>query len=240
MRKITTLFLCCFVCIFYQKSNAQTIDVSDFFIISQSPLTQEKEALLDYFIQDFNIGLKENLTAKGYTVINAPSRLYATELYGHRVPFDSKADKIMFGRVLHDDMGRLSFITYLCDINRNTGIPVLEALKAHTASGNINLWENEGERYASIVRTSDGLLNSKNTGSFVSEETYLTTSTASPVHKTPQKIFAVEVEKQSTSGSDLLSRKDELINVVETPQITSTPTLERNKQTAKNKKMGHQ
>lgn len=226
MRKITTLFICCFAFIFYQKGYTQSIDISDFFIVSQSPLNQEDKAQIQQLIQDFNVGLKADLTAKGYTLLNSTSsRLYATELYGHRVSFNSNADKVVFGRVLYDDTGRLSFITYFCDKIYDTGRPAIEALRAHTASGPIELWENEGEKASSIAATTEGLLLGSSGSTFASQETYLT-APAKAVY-IPQTVSQATKKTQITPKDDFLSRRDELINVIDTPRIISTTVPEQ-------------
>jgi len=227
MRKITTLFICCFAFIFYQKGYTQSVDISDFFIISQSPLNQENEAKIQYLIQDFNTGLKADLASKGYTVLNnKSSRLYSTELYGHRVSFDSSADKVVFGRVLYDDTGRLSFITYFCDKIYDAGRPAIEALRAHTASGHIKLWENEGERANSITATTDGLFTPTSDNSFASQETYLTSPPKS-IYTAQAVTPKVKKISSTTPKGDFLSRKKGLINVVDTPRIISTTVPEQ-------------
>jgi len=229
MRKITTLFIFCFAFIFYQKGYTQSVDISDFFIVSQSPLNQENEAKIQHLIQDFNAGLKADLTSKGYTLLsNTSSRLYATELYGHRVNFNSSADKVVFGRVLYDDTGRLSFITYFCDKIYDAGRPAIEALRAHTASGHIKLWENEGEKASSIAATTEGLLLGSSGSSFASQETYLNTPVQKPSY-TP-KVVASQVSnkaKNTAPKDDFLSRKEGLINVMDTPRIISTTVPEQ-------------
>lgn len=225
MRKVTTLFLLFFIFILNTKGYTQTIDLSDFHIVSQSPLSNANKAQIDYLVEDFSAGIKADLKSKGYTVFTdaATSRLYSTELYGHQVKFHSGANQVVFGRALYDDTGRLSFITYVCDVINISGIPTLDPLRVHTASGNIALWGNEGERITSISATTNGLFKGEPTDTFVSEETFLET----PQQKVEESFYAtpsttMEASNDGFSGTP----KDNFTEMIGTPRLISTSVPE--------------
>ncbi len=259
MRQITTLFLLFFVFILHEKGYAQTIDMSGHYIVSQSPLSAELATQIDYLIQDFNAELQAELVAKGYTILSDESagRLHATQLYGHSVRFNAQANQAIFMRVLYDDTGRLSFINYFCDISTTSGIPTLDPLRAHTSSGPIGAWSNEGERGESIAAAASGLVKEASTNTFASEETFLgipdpttTMPTATTTSYTPAKTVAytppptVVTSKPSppvkTTTKPTFTGKKDAIPVVTTPRLTPTSVPVPSDASASNKKfVGH-
>jgi len=259
MRYITTLFLLFFVFILHEKGYTQTIDMSGHHIVSQSPLSAELATQIDYLIEDFNAQLRAELVAKGYTILNSESteRLHATQLYGHSVRFNARANRAIFMRVLYDDTGRLSFINYFCDISTTSGILTLDPLRAHTSSGPIGAWGNEGERVESIVAAANGLVKGASTDTFASEETFLgmpnpTVVTPSPPVSSyvPAKTVSytppptVVTSKPSTPVKTItkptFTGKKDAIPVVTTPRLTPTSIPVPSDASASNKKfVGH-
>jgi len=223
MRKITVLFLLFFAFILSTKGYTQTIDLSDFHIVSQSPLSDENKAQIDYLIEDFSAGIKTDLQSKGYTLLAdaSSSQRYTAELYGHQVTYNPSASQVVFGRALYDDTGRLSFITYVCDVTKVSGVFTLDPLRVHTASGHIDLWGNEGERIASISATTNGLFKGEPTDTFVSEETFLET----PQQKVEETFYETPTATMEAS-TDVFSGTPESDFIIDTPRLISTSVPE--------------
>ncbi len=157
--------------LFNEKGFAQSIDIGNYYIISQSPLSAEREAQIASITKDFNIALQTNLAVKGYTTLNDDNlRQHSTELYGHYVKFNAAAGQVIFNRILFDDTGRLSIISYLCEVTYKSGIPTLDPLRAHTSSGDINLWYDINEKNESLHATTEGLLNTPSIDTFMMDE----------------------------------------------------------------------
>ena len=193
MKRITILTLLLLGFILNEKGSAQSIDIGNYYLISQSPLSAERKAQIESITKDFNIALQTDLVVKGYTTLNNNNlRQYSTELYGHYVNFNAVAGKVIFNRVLFDDTERLSIISYLCDVTYESGIPVLEPVRAHTSSGNINLWYDTNEKNESLQATIEGLFNTPLIDTFTMDENFV-----------------------GTPGDDTL-------NISKTPQLTTT------------------
>lgn len=180
-----------------EKGFAQSIDMGNYYLITQSPLNAERKAEIESITNNFNIALQTDLTVKGYTTFNdSHLRRYTTELYGHPVSFNPLAERVVFMRILFDDTQRLSIISYICEVTHKSGLPVLEPLRAHTSSGHISLWYDTREKAESIQATVKGLCS---TSSDFSDETFLSGFKGTP--------------------------EDDTLNIPQTPQLTTTSTV---------------
>jgi len=198
MKKITILALLFFTFILNEKGFAQSIDMGNYYLIAQSPLSAKQQAEIESIAKNFIIALQTDLTVKGYTTLNDSStRLHSSELYGHPVNFNAVAEQVIFMRVLFDDAERLSIISYICEVTDQSGISVIDPLRAHTSSGHIDLWYDTNEKAESLQATIKGLFKSPSVGSFA-DETFLS-------------------RFKGTPGDDTL-------NIPETPQLTTTNT----------------
>jgi len=173
MKKIIILTLLLLGFISNEKGFAQPIDIGNYYIISQSPLSAERKAQIESITKDFNIALQTNLVVKGYTTLNDSNlRQYNTELYGHHINFNAVAGRVIFNRILFDDTERLSIISYLCDVTYQSGVPILDPIRAHTSSGPINLWYDTDEKNESLHATTEGLLNTPSIDTFMMDEDF--------------------------------------------------------------------
>jgi len=196
MKKII-LVLLVFSFILNEKGIAQSIDMGNYFLISQSPLTAKQQAKIESIAKNFSIAMQTDLTVKGYTTLNDTHlRRHTSELYGHPVTFNAAAEQVIFMRVLFDDTERLSIISYICEVDQS-GIPVIDPLRAHTSSGHIDLWYDANEKAESLQATIKGLFKTSSTESFA-DETFLSGFKGTP-------------------GDDTLT-------IPQTPQLTTTNT----------------
>lgn len=197
MKKIIILTLFFLGLILGNKGFAQSIDIGNYYLIAQSPLSAERKAEIESIAKNFNIALETDLTVKGYSTLNNNNlRQYITETYGHPVSFNALAEKVVFMRVLFDDTERLSIISYICEVTHKSGIPLIEPLRAHTSSGHIDLWYDTHEKAESLQATVKGLFN------------------------TPSDGFADETFLSSFKGTP----GDDTLNIPQTPQLTTTTT----------------
>jgi len=197
MKKTIILTLLFLGFILNEKGFAQSIDMGNYYLIAQSPLSAQQKAEIESITKNFNIALQTDLTVKGYNTLNNRSiRHNITELYGHPVSFNTIAEQVIFMRVLFDDMERLSIISYICNVTRKSGTPILEPLRAHTSSGHINLWYDTHEKAESLQATIKGLFN------------------------TPSDTFADETFLSGFKGTP----EDDTLNIPQTPQLTNTHT----------------
>jgi len=198
MKRIIIFSLLFFSFILNEKGFAQSIDMGNYYLITQSPLSAEREAQIESITKDFNIALQTDLTVKGYTMLNDSSvRRYTTKLYGHPVTFNAAAGQVVFMRVLFDDTERLSIISYICDVTNELGRLALDPVRAHTSSGHINLWYDADEKAESLQATIEGLFKTPSTDNFA-DETFLS-------------------RFKGTPGDDTLT-------IPQTPRLTTTNT----------------
>jgi len=195
MKKII-LILLFFSFISNEKGFAQFIDMGNYYLITQSPLSAKQQAEIESIARNFNIALQTDLTVKGYTTLNDINlRRHTTELYGHQVSFNTAAEQAIFMRVLFDDTQRLSIISYICEVTDQSGIPVINPLRAHTSSGHIDLWYDANEKAESLQATVKGLFKTSSTESFA-DETFLSSFKGTPA--------------------------DDTLTIPQTPQLTTT------------------
>lgn len=199
--KKTIFLLLFFSFISNEKNYAQSIDIGNYYLISQSPLSTERKAQIESITKDFSIALQTNLTVKGYTTMNDPTpRRYNTQLYRHNVNFNPNAKQVIFMRVLYDDSERLSIISYLCEVSHESGTPIIEPLRAHTSSGHINLWSDTNEKTESLQATTKGLFQDPSIDGFSADESFL------------------DLEKSYFSGTPA----DDTLYIPQTPRLTTT------------------
>lgn len=196
MKKII-LILLFFSFISNEKGLAQSIDMGNYYLIAQSPLSAKQQSEIESIAKNFNIALQTDLTVKGYTTLNDTSlRRYTTELYGHPVTFNAAAGQVIFMRVLFDDTERLSIISYICEVTNESGRLAIDPLRAHTSSGHLSLWYDADEKAESLQATTKGLL------------------------KTPSESFADETFLTRFKGTPA----DDTLTIPQTPQLTTTNT----------------
>ncbi len=198
MKKIIILASLFFSFVLNEKGFAQSIDMGNYYLISQSPLTVKQQAEIESIAKNFAIALQTDLTVKGYTTLNDKSvRRHTTELYGHPVTFNAATGQVIFMRVLFDDTERLSIISYICDVTNESGRLVLDPVRAHTSSGHISLWYDADEKAESLQATVTGLFKTPSVDNFA-DETFLSNFKGTP-------------------GDDTLT-------IPETPRLTTTNT----------------